>query len=278
VPLQSSIWLDGSEVDALPLPDRGLYFGDGLFETLLLKDGRPLFLEFHLNRLSAGLSALKFPECLPQLEAALAPVLQAAQAYPWMALRLTVTRGDGPRGYAPPAEAKPRVIANATPLSADPAIMLPAATVKTAAIRWSAQPVLAGLKHLNRLEQVLAAAEAREAGVDEVLMQDQAGSAISVSAGNLFAVVDGGIATPLLNSCGIAGTRRRLILEHWAPQLGLDVMERPLTKSLLDSASELFFTNSLVGVRSIGQLNARQWQSFPVATALFQLYLKDLSE
>ncbi len=269
-----AIWVDGRPSAALPLPDRGLQFGDGLFETLLLRDGRPLFEALHLERLTRGLAALDFPPCggesAAQLSSACAAI--AARGWKWASLRITVTRGGGPRGYAPPADPAPRFIVAADPLPRDGATMLPAASVATSEIRCSTQPRLAGIKHLNRLDQVLAAAEAVRRGVDEVLMLDQAGRPLSMSAGNLFAVFGDRIVTPPLSDCGIAGTRRRLVMEQWAPAIGLAVEESHLSMAQLLRSDELFFSNSLVALRPVGSLEGRPRRTNDVCLALFDRY------
>ena len=269
-----AIWVDGRPSAALPLPDRGLQFGDGLFETLLLRDGRPLFEALHLERLTRGLAALDFPPCGGESAAHISSACAAiaARGWKWASLRLTVTRGGGPRGYAPPADPAPRFIVSANPLPRDGATMLPAASVATSEIRWSAQPRLAGIKHLNRLDQVLAAAEAVRRGVDEVLMLDQAGRPLSMSAGNLFAVFGDRIVTPPLSDCGIAGTRRRLVMEQWAPAIGLAVEESHLSMAQLQRSDELFFSNSLVALRPVGSLEGRPLRANDVCLALFDRY------
>ena len=117
--LSPAIWVDGEPADSLPLPDRGLDFGDGLFETLLLRRGQPLFDALHFERLQAGLRVLGFPDCLEQAKAQLSAVVGQLTEYPWAALRLTVTRGGAPRGYAPPGEVTPRIVISAAALTQD---------------------------------------------------------------------------------------------------------------------------------------------------------------
>ena len=270
MPLHATIRIDGAPAAALPLPDRGLEFGDGLFETLLLKEGRPQHLELHLQRLRAGLRALHFPDCLPAAAAQLQSVVdEMSQLAPaWGVLRLTVTRGAGPRGYAPPSRPQPRIIISVTPLERDVTAGPAPARLGVASVRWPLQPLLAGIKHLNRLEQVLAAREAQLAGFDEAVMRDQDGQVISVTAGNLFIVRGGKLLTPTLDRCGIAGTRRRLVLERWAPALGLHAAEARFGLEELDSAEELFYCNSVVGPRPVASLGNRHWQHHPVCDAM----------
>lgn len=276
---ETAIWLNGAEAAALPLPDRGLDFGDGLFETLLLKDGLPLYSELHLERLQAGCRTLMFPDCVDLVREQLQNVVAAiaARDWRWSAVRVTVTRGAGPRGYAPPEKAEPRIIIAATRLQ-EPSRRLPGpARLGLSSVRWPSQPLLAGLKHLNRLENVLAARECREGGYDEAVMLDQGERPISVVAGNLFAVCDGRLLTPPLQSCGIAGTRRNLIMERWAPALGLDVCEEFMSLDQLQGAQELFYSNSLLGLRAVASLGQRSWSDHPVCASLYQLYRDGLT-
>lgn len=260
--------------EALPLPDRALAFGDGLFETLLLRQGNPLFTDLHMQRLQRGLQVLAFPDCLAaareQLELAAGAVSKLH--WPWGALRLTISRGAGPRGYAPPLVSKPRIIITASELPDECAQMAPAAALSLATVRWPTQPILAGLKHLNRLEQVLAAAERRAAGTDEAVMLDQSGQLVSVVAGNLFLLLEGRLQTPVLVDCGIAGTRRRLVIEQWAGAVGLPVQESTLSLQDLESADEVFYCNSLVGLRPVASFGRRRWHSHTVCQALFEQY------
>ena len=263
----------------MPLPDRGLDFGDGLFETILLHQGRPLLLDLHLQRLQRGLDVLRFPACVPALQQRLrqASAAIAELGWPWSALRATVTRGAGPRGYAPPATPQPRILLRATALECDPLQMSAPVSLALASIRCATQPALAGIKHLNRLEQVLAAAQAAEAGAAEAVLLNQSGELVSVSSGNIFLLCDGVLLTPPLDACGIAGTRRRLILQQLAPACGLEVRETRLTTRQLEQCDEAFYSNSLVGLRPVGRFGARNWDSHPVCQALFEQYRGTLS-
>ena len=268
----NSIWVDGSPGQALPLPDRGLDFGDGLFETLLLLAGKPLYLEFHMQRLEQGLRVLGFPDCLAGIKDQIHAVLNSGDFPGEMAMRVTVTRGGGPRGYLPPQATVPRVIIVTSARTGQSTLEVPSpARLAVAKIRWGCQPRLAGIKHLNRLEQVLAAREREAAAVDEVVMLNQAGGVVSVSAGNLFVVNGDELLTPQLAECGVLGTRRRLIIERLAPGLGLQVRELELTLAQMESAEEVFYCNALVGVRPVGSFGAARWQSHKVCAALHTL-------
>lgn len=275
----TAIWLNGAEATALPLPDRGLEFGDGLFETLLLKGALPLYCELHLSRLQAGCRALMFPDCIDAVRDQLqqAAAASAARDWRWSAMRVTLTRGAGPRGYAPPGKAEPRIIIAVTRLPEIPNRLPAPARLGLASVRWSAQPLLAGLKHLNRLENVLAARECRDAGYDEAVMLDQRARPISVVAGNLFAVCDDRLVTAPLQSCGIAGTRRNLVMQRWGPLLGLDVCEDFMSLDQLQGAQEVFYCNSLLGLRPVASFGQQTWSEHPVCESLYQLYRDELA-
>ncbi len=269
------IWVDGKRSACLPLPDRGLLFGDGLFETLLLIDRQPVLLPFHLARLETGLERLGFAS-IPALRTAANDAISIACAEApagAASLRLTVTRGAGPRGYLPPPEPKPRMVVQVTALERNPWDWPAPARLGQVTMAWSEQPALTGVKHLNRLDQVLAAGECARGGWDEALMCNQAGDVVSVIAGNLFAVSGGRLLTAPIMGAGIAGTRRRAVIERWAPALGRTVDEATLSLSLLDQSDEVFFCNALIGIRAVGRLAGlrdRHWHAHPVAQSLHE--------
>jgi len=269
--------LDGSEASALPLPDRGVDFGDGVFETLLARQGEPLYLELHLARMQRGCKALALPDCDNTVRRHLQTVTAAlaARGWRWASIRITLSRGAGPRGYAPPPNARARVIISATRLGdTGPALAAPAA-LHLAEMRLGTQPALAGLKHLNRLEQVLAAAQYVSAGFDEAVMLDQQGRPVSVVAGNLFIVSSGEILTPTLGHCGIRGTRRELVIHRWAPAAGLVVRECELGMEQLEHCDEAFYSNSLVGLRPVASFARRRWSRHTICDALYRQYQQD---
>lgn len=275
---QSAFWLNGTPTAVLPLPNRAVEFGDGLFETLLLHRGEALFSNLHLERLALGLRALALPDCLATVQQHLDNVTRSIDKAPlWAALRLSVIRGAGKRGYAPEENAEPAILITVTQIERDCTRLSRAATMGVADIRLATQPLLARIKHLNRLEQVLAAAQAQAENVDECFVLDQDGRVVSVIAGNVFLVIKGELLTPALVNCGVAGTRRRLIIEKWAPAIGLEVRETQVTLSDLQVADEVFYSNSLHGVRPISRLDAHAWDDHGVCAALFQQYLDDLA-
>ncbi len=230
--------------------------------------------EHHLQRLARGLRLLGFPDCRGTVESQLSGVLGELEhaGVREAVLRLTVTRGGGPRGYAPPAACDPRTIISVAGAQRNWNELSDPVHLGVARIRLAAQPQLAGIKHLNRLEQVLAARERAQSGVDELLVLDQNACVASVISGNIFAVVGGSLVTPTLQSCGVRGTRRQLLIERWAPALGMQVTEQNISIEQLEHAKELFYTNSLLGLCPVASLGAGHWSANPVCEALHALY------
>ena len=271
---QSAIWVNGKRDSSLALPDRGLNFGDGLFETLLVDSGRILHIERHLYRLQLGMAALEISSNLDELVTQLNTAAAEFAEAPWAAMRLTLTRGAGPRGYLPPDSDSQhsQFVIEVSPIARDCGEPEEPARLGLAELRLALQPALAGIKHLNRLEQVLAAQQLAKSGFREGVLLDTQDHIVSVVAGNIFALKGGCIVTPALHYCGIAGTRRALLMERWAPALGLDVIETKMTLSDLESAEEVFYTNALFGVRSVASVGRVEFPGDAVAQRLFQVY------
>ncbi len=251
-------WRDGSLQPGAP-PDRGLEFGDGLFETLAVVAGRPRLLDRHLARLARGAERLGL--ALPP-SPALAAELGAAAAAPGTGVvKLIVTRGEGGIGYAPPAGAPRRY------LWALPARERPGAPADGIAARWcrtrlAEQPALAGLKHLNRLEQVLARREPHDGTTAEGLMLDVHGRLVCGTMSNVFIVIGRELVTPSLARCGVEGVMRGALIEAFRAA-GERVTERDVDPHELEGASELFVTNALIGAWPVVALEARRLAAGP---------------
>jgi len=240
------ILVNGIETDLISVHDRGLAFGDGVFETLAVVDGEILNWERHCERLALGCTRLRldFPHAAELNE----EVQVVARGHPRSVVKIIVTRGNGGRGYTPSAATTPSrvVLRRAWPNDyaqrANDGIR-----VCVASHRLSHNPALAGLKHLNRLDQVLASVELDALQVDEALMLDYEGRVVEATRCNLFAIYGNRLATPLLDGCGVLGIMRSLIIER-APQVGLRVDETRLTVADLCRADELFLCNAIAGI------------------------------
>lgn len=250
--MSTDCWIDGIPAAVVPAQDRGLQYGDGLFETLAVKDGCIVLLDFHLDRLATGCERLGFT--MPPATVLKAD-LQAAAAGDAV-LKLILTRGSAGRGYRPPAGAVPRRILSRHPWPAYPAAWAQdGVRVKVCDTRLASQPRLAGIKHLNRLEQVLARAEWSDAdGLQEGLMLDLEGRVIEGTMSNVFASPgEGVLLTPDLSRCGVAGVMRRHLLEQ-AAKAGVTTRVGPLPLATLLRAQEIFLCNSILGVWPVTEL------------------------
>jgi len=257
-------WIDGVPGDALPADDRAIHYGDGLFETIAVREKRPRFLEAHLARLSQGCARLAIPfTALTELRAEIAAAV--ADAPPLAILKIIVTRGGTVRrGYAPQGSELPRRIVSLWPLSAD----LPGRVdLRVATLRLGENPLLAGIKHLNRLENVLAAAEQSPANVFEALLLDSSGNLVSGTMSNVFVARAGRLATPRIDRCGVAGVMRSIVLRECAA-LGIAVSEARLSLEDLFAADEVFITNARIGVVPVRRVGEHSYGMNTLASRL----------
>ncbi len=264
--MKTRVRVDGRTCATLAADDRGLLYGDGLFETLRVRHGRcPLWRE-HLRRLQEGCRRLHLPTPDPRWLADERDRLirGAADAV----LRITWTRGSGARGYAPPRPAHPRGVLGLAPAPRVPAHWYRRGIrVRFCDLRVARQPRLAGLKHLNRLEQVLARAEWCDPAIAEGLMLDTTGLVIGATAANLFAVLDGRLLTPRVDRAGVAGVGRALVLRDVA-----EARERTLPAAVLAQASELILVSAVRGALPVRRLQDHRLRVGPWARRLQELF------
>ncbi len=265
-------WVDGRPADGVPVHDRGLAYGDGLFETIKVGQGRAELLDRHLHRLAVGCQRLGIGA---DTAAVRAQLIAFCAALGDGVAKLIVSRGDGQRGYAPPVPCRPRVTLLGGPgpsypsTHADQGIRLYPCTT-----RLAEQPLLAGLKHLNRLEQVLARAEWQDPQFAEGLMRDTQGRVVEGVYSNLFMVRGGTLCTPSLERCGVAGVMREEILAR-ALSAGLSTRIGDLSLAQLGEADEVFMCNSLYGIWPVRQFEQHVWPVGPLTRKLQHL-LADL--
>ncbi len=253
-------WLDGIAV-AGPL-DRGLEFGDGLFETIALLDGRARLLERHLARLAAGARRLSITP--PPASIVAAEVARAAATPGAGLVKLILTRGDGGLGYAPAAGEAHRHLLALPARPRPPAWGEEGVLARLCTTRLAEQPLLAGLKHLNRLEQVLARGEWTDPAIAEGLMLDVQGRLICGTMTNVFMVLGEELVTPALNRAGVRGVMRGALIEAFRAE-GVRVTERDVDPAELALAREVFLTNALIGAWPVRALAALAWPAGPFA-------------
>lgn len=254
-------------LDAIPLDDRGLLLGDGLFETMLWRDGAIARLEEHLDRMTAGCAVLGLsaPDRGEAAAQCLAAPGRAGIAAGPAAVRLTLTAGSGGRGLD--RSQAPAVRLFATAASSAP-VTTPAVAVLVEARRNEGSPA-SRLKTLSYLDNVLARAQARAAGADEAVMLNNRGELACAGAANLFWIEGGRLRTPAL-SCGVlAGIARARVLAL-AASWGVAAAEVAAGPQVLEAADAVFLTNSLIGARPVSRLDGRAFGPHPLVARLAQ--------
>lgn len=265
------MWLlNGESRHCIDASDRGFQYGDGLFETAEVVDGKPLFWQRHLRRLALGCEALSIP--CPDFALLEREARQLSMGAERAVLKLIVTRGSGGRGYRPPQHVSPTRLFSLHPYPEYPAeLQVEGIRLRLCQRRLSINPGLARIKHLNRLEQVLARAEWQDDDVHEGVMLDPQGHVIEGTMSNLFWVRDAVLRTPTLENCGIAGIVRALVIEL-ATAAGISVCEETASLDGLLAADEVFMTNSVIGIWPVANLEQQAFKLGSATRRLQQLY------
>jgi len=257
--------VNGESRTHIEITDRGFQYGDGLFETIEVINGRPVFLGRHLSRLQAGCGRLYIP--VPELQTLVfeAETLCKQSCYGSPAvLKLIITRGSGSRGYKQPDLIQPTRVLGLHPFPEYPPISQTEGIVaRFCDTRLGLNPALAGIKHLNRLEQVLARAEWNDAAIQEGIMLDINGHVIEGTMTNLFYIKNNTLYTAALTLSGVAGIMRNIIVMLSSRQ-GLAVVEHVFTKDVLLSADEIFISNSIIGIWPVKQIETRYFPVGPI--------------
>lgn len=249
-------WVDGVPARSIGLDDRGLHYGDGLFETIGASGDRARFLDAHLARLERGCAALSIPP--PDAAALRREVALAATLAPHALVKVIVTRGAAvERGYGFAGTEVPTRIVCAYPWLGGPDEERAPARVALARLRV-ARPRFAGIKHLNRLEQVFARVEARQRVLDEVILCTDDGAIVGGGMTNVFTLTRGQLVTPPVGSCAVAGVMREQLLAA-AARLRLATSERDLTPVELTDAEALWLTNVRVGLWPVAAFESRSF-------------------
>ena len=251
------IRINGVVTDSLPVSDRGLLYGDGVWETIGIQQGKPQLLEWHLQRLQTGLTALGIQGL--DWKAFREEISLACAEQERAILKLIVTRGTGQRGYNPHPLSQPTRILQLSALPEyPPAYTSDGIRLTLCETRLAHQPRLAGFKHLNRLEQVLARSEVG-ADYQEGLVCDYHGNVIEGTMSNLFIILaDGSVATPDLRQCGIAGVMRRYIIQT-LEKFAIECHIQALTLTDAAQAQAIFMTNSLIGVWPVREFSGKSY-------------------
>lgn len=261
--------LNGRPGASLAPDNRGLAYGDGLFETLLVRAGRPVWLDAHLERLEQGCKLLKIQFDRRLISSEITQLIAALPAASAVLKVVLFRRADG-RGYAPATSAAERLLMLSEG-AASSAAWRQGAELIVCQQRLASPSVHPGVKHLNRLEQVRGAAELVQRGVVEGLMFDWRGALIEATRSNVFIVRDGILKTPGLEEAGVAGIMRAKVLQ-WARQNNQPCKVCRLGYSDLASADEIFVCNSVFGIWPVTKLECLSKSIGPVTRQLQQQF------
>jgi 4-amino-4-deoxychorismate lyase len=255
--------VDGEISTFVATTNRGLNYADGIFETLSVHNGRPRRWQAHMNRLGVGCERLGL--FMPPQSILLREVQTVSAGLTNAVVKIILTRDGEGRGYMPPQ------VGNCTRVVS--AHLYPEGIVERARegiktriceLKLGIQPALGGIKHLNRLEQVLASAELRKTGAAEGILLDQEDYLISAIAANIFLVLDDRLITPRLDRCGVRGVVRGQILQAFSSRCE----QRRVTLDMLQEADEVFICNTVRGIVPLTAINNHQYPIGPVTREL----------
>jgi len=256
------ILVNGIQQSYIQIADRGFQYGDGLFETIEIHNGQPVFMERHLARLTTGCHRLHIP--CPDLAQLNAEAQALCRHSTRAVLKIIVTRGAGGRGYRQPESLQPTRVLSLHPYPDYPdSYSEQGITARFCTTPLGLNPVLAGIKHLNRLEQVLARAEWTDPAIQEGIMLDVNAQVIEGTMTNLFYVKEGVIYTSSLTHAGVAGIMRSIIIE-FSIELDLKVFEHTFSKVRLLAADEVFVCNAIIGIWPVKQIETKSFSVGPV--------------
>lgn len=243
--------------------DRGLAYGDGVFRTLLIRDGMPECWPQHYQKLVADCAMIKI--VCPSAELLMSDLQQLFLPDETAIAKIIITRGEGERGYAPPAVTNPTRVVIKSMLKTYPASYLSdGVNLHVCKTPIATMPLLAGVKHLNRLENVLARMEWTDPNIVDGIMLDDQNHVIECTSANIFICFSDTLITPKLDKCGIAGVTRQRVIDL-AHLLGLTVSIEHISLPKLLSADEVLITNSIYGVLQAKSILQTTWSPTSLA-------------
>jgi len=245
----TNVLINGEYADSITVFDRGLQYGDGLFETMAAINNEVLLWDTHWERLAEGCQRLRIALADRKLiESEISLLMKQKDKANNFIIKLIVTRGMGERGYRfPSVQNSTRILSTHNWPDYPHRFKNDGVALRYCETILSQNQALAGLKHLNRLEQVLARNEWDTDDFQEGLMLTANGNVVDGTMSNIFAVKDNMLFTPELSSCGVSGVMRKNVVKQ-AKELGYPVYEKNFTKPELEDADELFITNSIIGI------------------------------
>jgi len=242
------VLINGAKQSKISIFNRNVQFGDGLFETCVVENKKILFWVNHFARLNRGCEQLKISKVDESVWLSDVKKALSLCSYDHCVVKLILSRGESLRGYGFKDDIKPVravIVSELQKTTLNNSFCL-----EYCQSGYDSNPKLAGIKHCNRLEQVLARAGLKS---DEGIMLDENHNVISVTQGNIYAIHGNTLITPKLDKCGVEGTRRDVILDL-AKLLGIKVKVDTLSVKELGQANEVFISNSIIGIQSISQI------------------------
>ena len=242
------VLINGAKQSKISIFNRNIQFGDGLFETCVVENKKILFWVNHFARLNKGCEQLKISRVDESVWLSDVKKALSLCSYDRCVVKLILSRGESLRGYGFKDDIKPVravIVSELQKVTFNKSFCL-----EYCQSGYDSNPKLAGIKHCNRLEQVLARAGLKS---DEGIMLDENHNVISVTQGNIYAIHGNTLITPKLDKCGVEGTRRDVILDL-AKLLGIKVKVDTLSVKGLGQANEVFISNSIIGIQSISQI------------------------
>lgn len=265
------ILINGQQGNSIHVMDRGVMYGDGVFRTMRMRDGRVHCWLGQYRKLEADCQALAI--LCPARSTLEQEIDLLARDAPDCVVKIVVSRGEGGRGYGVPDSVSPNRVVLTSPLPVYPAhFWRDGVKLHVCELRMCHQPRLAGIKHLNRLENVLARMEWSDPDTAEGLMLDAEGWVVEGTMANIFMRQGNALLTPDLSACGVAGLQRERILA-FAPQCDLVPEVRNFSLPMLLQAEEVFLCNSVIGVWPVRQIGAH---AIPLGASAAQM--QDLLE
>jgi len=243
---QTRYLVNGEKTDSISVTDRGLQFGDGIFETIRIHQGKPVWWQQHMDRLLDGCHRLRFAD-IPDVDTLQQEVTALASDCVAGVLKIIITRGYSNSGYATPADTPANRILFLTPGMRHQSRAGQGIVMGVCSQRLAGHDSLSGIKHLNRLEQVIARLQCQAEGWDEGVMLDDQGTVIEGTMSNLFIWREDHLLTPSLQKTGFKGLCREIIIAL-AAENGITVEQTKLQLEDLTNSSGIFVTNSLIGI------------------------------
>ena len=266
--------INGIETTQLSCDDRGLHYGDGLFETILIQNGQLELWDSHIERMAKGCDVLGIRPPDWQQLAQEAEQLSCKQSI--AVLKIIVTRGQGGRGYRCIAQDQAPEPTRILQLHLYPdypkSNWQQGINLTLCKTKMGCQTQLAGIKHLNRLENILARNEWQDETIAEGIMTDHNGYWIEGTMSNVFVVKAGALYTPDLSRCGVAGVMRQHVIDQ-AAELGVTCKIQNISPQFAEDADEIFITNSLIRLWPVKNFAGKSYLNWPISTQLMQSLL-----